>query len=66
MLIITVQMEKDRTFSSEAAVTRGAVQTFNPKEESVTVIIDENKIEYWASSGELYARKIDDGCGKEE
>ncbi|MFJ7951701.1 4-oxalocrotonate tautomerase family protein [Lysinibacillus sp. NPDC096418] len=69
MPIITVQMAKGRTIAQKQqfveTVTREAVQTFNVKEEWVTVIFDEYERENWASSGELHAVKFGEGCGKE-
>lgn len=69
MPIITVQMAKGRTVAQKQqfieVITKEAVQTFNVKEEWVTVIFDEYERENWASSGELHAVKFGEGCGKE-
>ncbi|MFJ7736296.1 4-oxalocrotonate tautomerase family protein [Lysinibacillus sp. NPDC097287] len=69
MPIISVKMAKGRTVAQKQlfveAVTREAVQTFNVKEEWVTVIFDEYERENWASGGEVHAVKFGEGCGKE-
>jgi 4-oxalocrotonate tautomerase len=69
MPIVNVKIVKGRTVEQKRALakalTDAVVTTLDLKPEWVTVIIEENERENWATGGELHIDKYGPGCGRQ-
>lgn len=69
MPIITVKLAKGRTIKQKQqfaeVITQEAANSFNVKEEWVTVLFEEYERENWASNGQLHSLKFGEGFGKQ-
>jgi 4-oxalocrotonate tautomerase len=69
MPVVSVKIVKGRTIEQKRAlvkaVTDAVVSPLDLKPEWVTVVIEENERENWATGGELHIDKYGPGCGKD-
>jgi 4-oxalocrotonate tautomerase len=69
MPVVSIKIVKGRTVGQKRALakamTDAVVTTLDLKPEWVTVIIEENERENWATGGELHIDKYGPGCGKQ-
>ncbi len=69
MPVVTIKIVRGRSVEQKRAlvkaVTHALVSTIDVKPEWVTVVIEENERENWATGGELHSDKYGPGFGKQ-